>query len=127
MIHAIEKIQEFCKSNDINFFCLSAYTQEKAFCRNLFSDNESAKREYVQLSKKLLIPDNVILGRYKSQSLVAFYNNTPNNTLGLIHEDNDCYKSIFPRRKDKIPKWQIMKKDRKLHNSTNLNNKIEGV
>ena len=126
MISAIKEIEQYCAANDIGIVLLSTYKQEKAFDRHLFADEESAKDEIVEMSNRLLIRRD-ILGYGESQSLVAFYNNTPNNSLGFIHVDTPNYKSIFPRTMDTIPTWMKLKKQRKRQKNTNLNNKKNGV
>ena len=126
MLSAIDEIENYCTAYNIGIVFLSACSQEKAFCRHLFTDDESAKKEIVEMSDSLLIK-RFVLGYKGSQSLVAFYNNTPNNSLGFIHVDTPNYKSIFPRSMDTIPTWMKLKKQRKRQKNTNLNNKKNGV
>lgn len=127
MFSALNKIKKYCDDNGIVIVFLSAFKQEKAFKRNLFTDDESAKNEITEMSKELSITERFVLGFNKTQALVVFFNNTPNNTLGFIHDDNDSYKSIFPRRHDPKPGWMKLKEDRIKKNNTNYNNKKEGV
>jgi len=127
MISAVDKINEYCKENDINVVLLAAFNQEKAFERGLFDNDEEAKAEICAMSKELLIPSNEALGFRKGQALVAFYNNTPNNTLGFIRYDTDQYKSLFPRKNESVPTWMKMKRDRLTRSKTNYANKLAGV
>lgn len=127
MFSAIKKIKKYCDDNGIIIVFLPAYKQEKAFKRNLFTDDERAKNEITEMSKDLSITKSFVLGFNKTQALVVFFNNTPNNTLGFIHDDSDNYKSIFPRRHDSKPGWMKLKEDRIKKGKTNYNNKKEGV
>ena len=70
----------------------------KAFENELFSENaEKFRSEIKKYSKKLNIHSNYALGKYGSEALVAFHNDTPNNTIGLFWFDSNKYFSIFPR------------------------------
>ncbi|ATV06805.1 hypothetical protein CS401_08820 [Fusobacterium vincentii] len=121
----LEKINIYSKDNNLLINLLPKFTQEKIFEQNLFDNNESAKQLLIRLSEEFKIPKFERLGYDKSESLVAFYNNTPNNTIGLMRYDTDIYKSLFPRKNDKKPLWKTMKKDEKERKMTNYNNKVE--
>lgn len=127
MISAVGKINEYCKKNEINVVLLSAFSQEKAFERGLFDNDEEAKAEIRAMSSSLQIPKEEALGYHKGQALVAFYNNTPNNTLGFIRYDTDQYRSLFPRKNESVPTWMKMKRDRLSRSKTNYANKLAGV
>ena len=130
---AQDKILAFCEKNEIDCTLLCGVKQAKAFERDLFIDNELEKERLIALSTRLSIPAYTHLGFVDpetgdaSQSLVAFYNNTPNNTLGILRYDvSNGYFSIFPRNSDPKPIWQAIKntKNRKVTNY--LNAKIKG-
>ncbi|BET15773.1 phosphoribosyltransferase-like protein [Fusobacterium vincentii] len=121
----LEKINIYSKDNNLLINLLPKFTQEKIFEQNLFDNNESAKQLLIRLSEEFKIQKFERLGYDKSESLVAFYNNTPNNTIGLMRYDTDIYKSLFPRKNDKKPLWKTMKKDEKERKMTNYNNKVE--
>lgn len=127
MYKALEEIQKYAEENELEIVVLSAFKQEKAFERSLFENDDSAKNMIVEMSKDLQIPKNDRLGFDKSQALVAFYNNTPNNTLGFIRYDTEDYKSIFPRKDEYIPEWMRMRKERLKRKQTNYNNAKKGV
>ncbi len=127
MYKALEEISAYAKENNLEIIVLSAVQQGKAFESSLFEDNVDAKNMVVEMSKSLQIPKDDRLGFKKCQALVAFYNNTPNNTLGFIRYDNDEYKSIFPRKDDYVPGWMRMKKERLRRKQTNYNNVKKGV
>lgn len=127
MYKALDEIQVYAKENNLEIVVLSAVQQGKAFERSLFEDDTAAKNMIVEMSKGLQIPKDDTLGFHKCQALVAFYNNTPNNTLGFIRYDTDEYKSIFPRKDDYVPGWMRMKKERLRRKQTNYNNVKKGV
>ena len=127
MISAVDKINEYCTENDINIVLLSAFNQEKAFERGLFANDEEAKAEIRAMSSGFQIPKDEALGYHKGQALVAFYNNTPNNTLGFIRYDTEQYKSLFPRKNESVPTWMKMKRERLTRSKTNYANKLVGV
>ena len=127
MINAVDKINKYCKENDVNIVLLSAFNQAKAFERGLFDNDEKAKAEISTMSDGFLIPRHEALGFQKGQALVAFYNNTPNNTLGFIRYDTEQYTSLFPRRNESVPTWMKMKKERHNRSKTNYVNKLAGV
>jgi len=126
MKKAMDAIKKFETDNNLNIILLSAFEHNKAFERDLFADNDSAKQELENLSREFKIPDDEILGYKKSEALVAFYNNTPNNTLGFIRYDTDAYKSIFPRRNDPKPSWKCLKKNKDKRKIMNYNVKAKG-
>ena len=127
MYKALEEIQKYAEENELEIVVLSAFKQEKAFERSLFENDDKAKNMIVEMSKDLQIPKNDRLGFDKSQALVAFYNNTPNNTLGFIRYDTEDYKSIFPRKDEYVPEWMRMRKERLKRKQTNYNNAKIGV
>ena len=126
MYSAISAIEQFASENDLKIFVLSSFKQEKAFERDLFDDNETSEAELVSVSKRFKIPEREILGFKNSQALVAFYNNTPNNTLGIVRYATENYTSLFPRKNDQIPHWMQLKKRKKARTIANYNNAKQG-
>lgn len=126
MYKAVKAIEEYSETNGLNIILLSALKQEKAFERHLFSNDSDAKREIKEMSLEFKIPEDEAMGFKKSQALIAFYNNTPNNTLGFIRYDTDTYNSIFPRNDNYVPRWLQLKKERMRRNKMNYNSKIKG-
>lgn len=122
MAMAVDEMKDFGKQEDVSIVTLFAAVQDKAFERDLFDDVEEAKKKICEMSKGFKIPKKEHLGFKGCQSLVAFYNNTPNNTLGFIRYDTDDYKSLFPRRHDKKPTWQTMKSNSENRKIANYNN-----
>lgn len=124
MLSAIEKINNYCKEQGINIVLLSAFNQEKTFKRNLFEDNSKAKSEIKKISENFAIPEKEIFGFQKGEALVVFYNNTPNNTLGIVRYDTNVYSSLFPRKNEKIPFWAEMQREKIKRQKANYNNKV---
>lgn len=122
MRETIIRIQKHCKSMDINCFIISAFQQDKAFEKKLFNDEKEACSQIKGMSERLNIPSSHIMGYKNSQALVAFYNNTPNNTLGFIRYNTDKYTSIFPRKNDATPEWLRMQKRERGRKNANYSN-----
>ncbi|WBB33137.1 hypothetical protein NM219_03755 [Parvimonas micra] len=124
MEDAIQKIKDYSQKKNINIFSIYYYMQKKTFTRDLFKDNMNAKNLLLMLTAYLKIPKQESpLGFDESESLVAFHNNTPNNTLPVIRYDTKEYTSLFPRRHDRKPSWYSMKSGKKRRKTANYNNK----
>jgi len=127
MEEALMNIQEFCNKSYLNIKIISATVQKKAFSKEYFFDEvEDAKRKIYDASLEFGLPIDQILGYQNSESLMAFYNNTPNNTLGLIRYDTDKYKSLFPRVNDEKPSWQKLNRKKKNRKASNYNAALRG-
>lgn len=125
MEFATDQIAQYASEKGFNIYPIFAFIQQKAFERDLFEDNNRTKEDIISLSNSLKIPKNEHLGYRDSQALVAFYNNTPNNTIGFIRYDTDTYQSLFPRNHNPKPTWQTMKRKKKVHKINNYNNLIK--
>lgn len=124
MEDAIQKIKDYSQKKNINIFSIYYYMQNKTFTRDLFKDNMNAKNLLLMLTAYLKIPKQESpLGFNESESLVAFHNNTPNNTLPVIRYDTKEYTSLFPRRHDRKPSWDSMKLGKRRRKTANYNNK----
>jgi len=115
-------IEDFAKKNGLNIILINAKIQDKAFTRSCFGDGcDEAKQLITLTSRKKGIPNGEILGFEESESLMAFYNNTPNNTLGILRYDTESYFSIFPRERSKKPEWRKLKKKKQQQKLKNYN------
>lgn len=124
MEDAIKEIEKYSKNKNIKVILINGGVKKKAFSQDLFKNNIEAKEHLIKLTKELKIPkEESPLGFRKSESLVAFYNNTPNNTLPIIRYDSEEYTSLFPREYEKKPSWQTMNAEKKGRKKTNYNNK----
>lgn len=66
-----------------------------------------------------LYNENDIFGFSKSESLVSFYNDTPNNTLGVFWKNTSKNNALFPRNNERKPAWMRFKSDKKQRNESN--------
>lgn len=118
MKNAIENINKFSEENNLKVDIICSTIQIKAFDSERYTGTDT-KHVFNSECKKIGIPRHEILGFKKSQSLLAFHNNTPNNTLGIFRYDTENYKSIFPRNDDEKPSWYRMKIEREMRNKQN--------
>lgn len=119
MKKAVTNINEFAKRHSFKIDFLKKDEMDKIFTEDTINEKENL----IKKSKKLEINDNYILGYEESESLLAFYNNTPNNTFGIFWFKTDHNKVIFPRINDKRPSWQKMKEDKQSRKRKNYYNK----
>ncbi|OQB13597.1 MAG: hypothetical protein BWY15_01672 [Firmicutes bacterium ADurb.Bin193] len=125
MEDAIQKIKNYSKLKKMNIVPVFCFMHKKTFARELFENNEDAKDSFIALTTYLKIPEwEYPLGFEKSEALVAFHNNTPNNTLSIIRCDTKEYKSLFPRRHENKPFWDKMKSQSKGRKVANYKNKF---
>lgn len=116
MEDAVTYINDFANKKGFKIEIEKYLVSEKAF-----KSNSSLKADYEKLAKKKKI--NSVLGFDKTESLMAFHNNSPNNTLGIFWENNDEYKAIFPRNDDDEPDWLKNKKEKKRRERERLESK----
>lgn len=117
-IHLMEEaknaIEIFSKDNNIVIYPLYIRLKKHAF----ISAPQDIKSSFLELSSQLDI--KIKLGFGNSESLVSFYKNTPNNTLGIFWEENAKNSAIFPRknttklRLEKIKIEKLKRNERKL-------------
>ena len=125
MENAITKLEDFANKNNFKINFIYITKRMKAFTHKIFKyDKHIAKILFRNVSKLLEIPDNEIFGRYSSESLMAFYNNTPNNTLGVFRYKTNTNNPLFPRRQEVKPTWWSMKKRNKIQKISNYNKEI---
>lgn len=121
---AVENIDIFAKEKNLKIYTFFMIEQDKAFNDEYFKSNDAMKAEFVKLSRGLKIGRVHILGFEGSEGLFAFYNNTPNNTLGLFRYDTGQYRSLFPRKDDKKPTWMNLKEEKQVRQNQNYHSKI---
>lgn len=120
---AITNIQDEFKNKDIKIHINSSNLEEKAFLKLNLSEEETIKKrdEFELISKQKGIIEDM-WGKGNTEGLVSFYNNTPNNTLGIFWKETNENEPLFPRNNDKRPKWRKMKKNKKYRKFQNANN-----
>lgn len=123
MDEAIQRLNTIATGYDIILHIL--YINHGA--RALDSDGSEEVRQLIRaFSKNVGIPKNRSLGEYRTEALVAFYDDTPNNTIGIFHYDTEKYFSLFPRMREgdrttKRPSPSTMKEEKKKRNIQNYN------
>ena len=79
---AITRLEQFASENGFNVFVECSVRFDKALED---SELKCRKSEFKGLSESLGIYGQDIFGHKKTESLIAYYNNTPNNTLGIFN------------------------------------------
>ena len=117
MEKALKKIEELRIEAKLNISVLYGTCTPAAFERN-FQPAERRK-DFKRLSVEYGLPEKNVLGYKNTEALVAFYNNTPNNTLPIFWKDVEGNKALFPRNDDEKPSWKMMKRDKELRSESN--------
>ncbi|QOX65114.1 hypothetical protein FRZ06_18070 [Anoxybacterium hadale] len=112
MDEAVRKVNTYSQNENLKIVMICSHTQVKAFDIERFSGTE-ARATFEKGSQELGIPKSDILGFKKSEGLIAFHNNTPNNTLGIFRCNHEQFVSIFPRAESDEPTWLKLKSERK--------------
>ncbi len=98
MVEARPLINKISETHEVEIDVIYVNIGHRVFDSSRFSGKEDELRKAIKkASKKLNIDKRYSLGKYNSESLVSFYNDTPNNTIGLFWYDSDKFFSIFPR------------------------------
>ena len=121
MSKAIDKIERFASNNGFNIVVECSVKLDKALED---SELKCRKNEFKRLSENLDIYGQDILGHRKAESLVAYYNNTPNNTLGIFRKVTSKNHPIFPRYDDAKINIDEMKKAREKRKKNNYKNRM---
>ncbi len=112
VIEAVEEAKVYIKSElekeGINIKIMSYTTKEKA----LKSLLEEEKKIFCDMSQKQEILSKYILGFEEAEALMAFYNNTPNDTLGVFWFNSKVNEPIFPRKLEEKPEWKLDRKEK---------------
>lgn len=98
--YAEESIRDYGKAVGIDIKIFPLECSKKAFTKDyIFSADtvEAKKREYSDIYDKYLPIGGLKYGFDNVSSLVAFFYNTPNNTLGLFWQEIDKNKVLFKR------------------------------
>ncbi len=121
MSKAITKIEEFASIKGFNVVVECSVKFDKAIED---SELKCRKNEFIRLSEDLDIYGQDILGHRHAESLVAYYNNTPNNTLGVFRKVTSKNHAIFPRDDDAKINIEEMKKASEKRKRNNYNNRM---
>ena len=101
---ADRKLKEIEETYNVKIVLIFINKRDKATKQIAASESDIAMLRYV--SSSLRIPDKYHLGFMNSEALMAFYNNTPNNTIGLFWLSTDVYHAPFPRKFQANPSWR---------------------
>ncbi len=118
---AINRIEQFASNNGFNVYVEYSVKFDKAFDD---SELKCRKDEFKRLSENLDIYGQDILGHRKTEALVAYYNNTPNNTLGVFRKVTCKNHAIFPRDDDAKINIDEMKTASEKRKRNNYNNRM---
>lgn len=106
---AQEYIKNYALQNGINIEVIAYSVKEKA----LKNEEDSEQDVFIKMSKRQEIAESYVKGYEKTEALMAFYNNTPNNTLGLFWLPTKKNIPIFPRELSENPGWKLMSNRKK--------------
>jgi hypoxanthine phosphoribosyltransferase len=116
--HGVDRLVSFCEENRLKLNIISEKENyhPKAFKPNyLFSQKESAANQAVIHDyEKISIRSRYPLGYEQSEALMAFYHNTPNNTISSFWHESSHWQALFPRNKHHKPNSK-QKKNAALH------------
>lgn len=108
---AIQRLDLYSKAHNIQIKLIAIQTQKPAALLVSSENAEVVRAEIVDASKKMNIHEDYVLGKDNSEGLMAFYNNTPNNTIGLFWYPSEKNVPIFPRDFGVTPPWRVSHKD----------------
>ena len=119
VVHSLEqskaKIESIQEKYHVKVYLISINNRIKAFSLIDSDDPIKDKDALCKASKTMKISEDYCLGKEESQALVAFHNNTPNNTIGLFWYDTDLNTSVFPRKPAKEPSWRKRPTPNQMH------------
>lgn len=127
MYEAVNNINKYATENKIFIEIIVNKVTKKFFSEPIFNKDEISDVMQKTLEESVIknIPNERIYGYENSQSVVAFHNNTPNNTLGILNHATDIYFPIFPREETITPDWRMQKSRKRDRQRQNYNNKIK--
>lgn len=126
---AVQNITEYAKNKNINIHIVSLDYTKKAFdCNYIYDEMESEykKNYYLEICKKQNI-DKLQLGYGEIASLISFYYNTPNNTLGIFWKDLIENIALFPRKKKRKTTLNCMKQRAKQRKNRDYKPVVFGI
>lgn len=102
-----ENVLKYAKDTELILHFLDTVVVSKVFSNlSIYPDpklGKEAKKSIKQFEENVASKPIYTWGYKRSEILVAFYFNTPNNTLATFHEKNDelPWNPVFPRKKNK--------------------------
>jgi len=118
VIHAMDESRDLlarvAAEQNMTIHLLSLNTSSKFFS----TDMTEEKEHFIEKMNELKIINNP-LGFNDSEALIAFANNTPNNTFPLFHKTTSKITAVFPRKEKQDNIWDSMKKGAKRRKAQN--------
>lgn len=109
MKEALDFINDYGCKKGIDIQIIYHTLEEKV----LKTMEDNVKTKFLDMSIKQEIPYEYITGFKNAEALMAFYNNTPNDTLGLFWFSSSKNTPIFIREEVEEPGWKKIKKNKK--------------
>ena len=100
---ALDYIQDYASDNGLKIYVEYYWCEKKAF----YNSPSKKIQKFINLSKMRKVKK--IRGFEDAEALMAFYNNSPNDTLGIFWCNTDNNKAIFPREDDPKAGWKNTK------------------
>lgn len=99
MKNSLEIIKNFSKENNVRVEIKHHLLHSKAFKENYIFNkyNSDFELKFKEHERSKEISEKFLLGFKNSQALVAFYRNTPNNTLPTFWWTSSKWNGLFPR------------------------------
>lgn len=122
MKNARIKIEDSAKSLQIRLHVICQQVYEKGFSLiSLEPPIDNHKKLFCDFSEKVGIPGKYVLGFEDSESLVSFFHDTPNDTMGIFWYEHSQTEPIFPGKefRPKFNTLQAMQEKRALHKKMN--------
>lgn len=108
MEDGLDEINKYAKQNKINIIIVCNNIKRAAFSSD--KNLEEKKDVFEKECRKKYISKKDIFGYEQTEALVAFFENTPNNTIGILRKDTGKNRALFPRKIEKKPLWQMKEK-----------------
>ena len=122
IVHIMEEskrnIEDYATVNNLDIVIV--YGNSKCAAFEISSYIKDKRECFKEESEKLgLNKDSDIYGFSNSEALASFYNDTPNNTLGIFWKETKENKALFPRNKEKKPGWMTYRDEKRKRKENN--------
>lgn len=101
----LDLLKEYSETQCIKFNVIHSNKHIRAFTPDyIYTEQESNQmRSKIFAFEKDVLKSSHPLGYSETEALMAFYHNTPNNTLSSFWYNENNWNGVFPRRKDLHP------------------------
>ena len=104
---ALNNIQNYAQKKGLKIYVEYYWCDKKAFSNK----KQQIIDRFIELSKRRKVKD--IRGFKDAEALIAFYNNSPNDTLGIFWCNTKENMALFPRHKHPKAGWKHSNEQRK--------------